>query len=159
MIVAEVESLEEIAYSASLRSLDKQEALLDELRSRTGILLAASSLAASFVGRAAVDHAPWWSLVAIGAAFTLSTVCCVYILVPRRDRFYFSIVGSRLFETLYEFRDDLADVQRRLAYELDRFWDRNDAAMQPLFRSFRVAAIALLVEILGVLTLLGDRIV
>jgi hypothetical protein len=39
--------LAEIAYDASLRRLDKQERLLDDLRARTGLLLAAASLAAT----------------------------------------------------------------------------------------------------------------
>jgi hypothetical protein len=44
------DDLARLAYEASLRSLDKQEELLGELRSRTGLLLAASSVAASFLG-------------------------------------------------------------------------------------------------------------
>jgi hypothetical protein len=46
-----VGTLAELAYDASLRRLDKQEQLLEELRARTGLLLAAASLAASFLGR------------------------------------------------------------------------------------------------------------
>jgi len=38
---------ERLAFDAALRALDKQESVLDELRSRTGVLLAASALAAS----------------------------------------------------------------------------------------------------------------
>jgi hypothetical protein len=152
-------SLEEIAYLASLRSLDKQEGLLDELRARTGLLLAVSSLAASFAGRTAIETAPPWLCPLVGAAFALSTASCVFILVPRRYRFYFSIVGSRLFEELFEFRDDIDDVQRRLAYQLDRFWAHNDGAMQALFLAFRIAVVGLAVEILGVPALLGDKLV
>ena len=46
--------LAQLAYDASLRSLDKQEELVAEIRSRTGVLLAASSLAASFLGEPAL---------------------------------------------------------------------------------------------------------
>jgi hypothetical protein len=42
--------LEKLAYDSALRALDKQEKVLEELRARTGILLATSSLAASFLG-------------------------------------------------------------------------------------------------------------
>jgi len=38
---------EQLAYEAAQRALDKQERLLEEMRSRTGLLLAAASLAAS----------------------------------------------------------------------------------------------------------------
>ena len=49
---------ERLAYEAAQRALDKQERLLEELRSRTGLLLAAASLAASFLGREAFDGNP-----------------------------------------------------------------------------------------------------
>jgi hypothetical protein len=47
---------EKLAYEAALRGLDKQENLLEELRTRTGVLLAASSLAASFLGQQAFQN-------------------------------------------------------------------------------------------------------
>jgi hypothetical protein len=47
---------EKLAYEAALRGLDKQEGLLEELRTRTGVLLAASSLAASFLGQQAFQN-------------------------------------------------------------------------------------------------------
>ena len=49
---------ERLAYDAAQRALDKQERLLEELRSRTGLLLAAASLAASFLGREAFAEDP-----------------------------------------------------------------------------------------------------
>jgi hypothetical protein len=63
---------ERLAYDASLRSLDKQEQLLNELRARTGLLLAASSLAASFLGRPAVDDDAFSLGVLALVAFALS---------------------------------------------------------------------------------------
>lgn len=44
---------ERLAYEAALRGLDNQERLLEELRARTGVLLAAASIAASFLGQEA----------------------------------------------------------------------------------------------------------
>jgi hypothetical protein len=48
-------SLQELSYALSLRSLDQQEKALEELRNRTGTLLAATSLVASFLGARAID--------------------------------------------------------------------------------------------------------
>ncbi|MBS1886948.1 MAG: hypothetical protein JSU06_07135 [Actinobacteria bacterium] len=42
--------LEKLAYESALRALDKQERLVGELRARAGVVLAASSLAVSFLG-------------------------------------------------------------------------------------------------------------
>lgn len=147
--------LARVAYDASLRALDKQEALLDELRSRTGILLAASSLATSFLGREAFGASGSGFLIAVAlAAFIVSIAASVYVLLPKND-LVFSLVGSHVFERLYAFADDEPEVHRRLAYDLDRFWDANDRKMQRLFWAFRLAALGLVVEILALAALLS----
>jgi hypothetical protein len=79
----------------------------------------------------------------------------VYVLMPKARRFVFSLEGSIVFEELYEFRDEMPEVYRRLAYDLDRFWDENDAVMAQLFRAFQVAAFALAAEIILLLTSLS----
>ena len=68
----------------------------------------------------------------------------------------FAVVGSGLYEGLYETRNDLPEVYRRLAYDLDRFWEANDAEMQKLFSMFRLAAGALVVELLLLVAMVGD---
>lgn len=141
-------SLAEIAYEASLRSLDKQEELLDEVRARTGLLLAASSLAASFLGRPALERAEPTIIALALLAFAISTGASIYILLPKTKRFIFSLQGSAVYEKLFEFSDDLPELYRRLAYDLDRFWDENDRTMTKLFRAFRFAALGLAIEVL-----------
>jgi len=144
--------LAEIAYEASQRALDKQERLLDEIRSRTGLLLAAASLAASFLGRPALKGEPAAFAVLALIAFALSLATSIYVLLPKED-LVFSLIGSNLYERLYEFRTDIPEVHRRLAYDLDRFWDANDRAMQRVLWGFRISATSLALEI--VLLLLG----
>ena len=41
----------------------------------------------------------------------------------------------------------MPEVHRRLAYDLERFWNDNDATMQRVFWGFRIAAWALVAEI------------
>jgi hypothetical protein len=143
-----------LAYEASLRRLDKREASLTEIRSRTGLLLAASSLAASFLGRPAFDTGPIIVPLFALVAFTITIAASVYVLLPKSD-FVFALVGSTVFEALYEFRDDLAEVHRRLAYDLDRFWEANDARLQRLLWGFRLAAWALAAEVVLLLASLS----
>lgn len=59
--------LEQLAYEVSLRALQRQEEVVEELRSRTGTLLAASSLSASFLGARALDQsgAAWPGIIAL----------------------------------------------------------------------------------------------
>lgn len=149
---------ENLAYEAALRSLDKQEGLLEELRARTGVLLAASSLAASFLGQQAFRHPhPGELVIAALAAFVVSIGTSVYILMPK-ENLIFSESGSGLYEGLYEVRADMAEVYRRLAYDLDRFWDLNNGTIIRLTLAYKVAAGALVVEILSLAALLGDTI-
>ncbi len=149
---------EKLAYEAAQRGLDKQEGLLEELRSRTGVLLAASSLAASFLGQQAFRHPhPRGFAIAALVAFVISITASVFILLPKKN-LVFAAVGSRLYEGLYALRDDLPEVYRRLAYDMDRFWESNDKTIRWLTRAFRLAAGALVLEILALAALLGDNI-
>jgi hypothetical protein len=149
---------EQLAYDAAQRALDKQERLLEELRSRTGLLLAAASVAASFLGREAFADDPRRGFAFIAVlAFLMSVGASVYILLPKRNKFVFAMVGAGLYEGLYSVRDDLPEVYRRLAYDLDRFWDDNDAELQKLFTAFRIAAAALSAEILVLIALVSDN--
>lgn len=130
---SESEILAKLAYEANLRALDKQESLLDEIRSRAGILLGASSLATSFLGQRAFQGSPavGWSVVAI-AAFVISIASSVYILLPKGS-LVFSLVGTAIYEQLYEYRRDSVET-------------------------YRVGAAALVLEILSFLALLSDSI-
>ena len=148
---------ERLAYEAALRALDKQERLIDELRSRTGLLLAAASLAASFLGREAFAGQPKRGLAILAlVAFLLAVGASVYVLLPKTGKFIFAMVGAGLYEGLYELRDNLGEVYRRLAYDLDRFWDDNDVELQKLFRAFRLAALGLSAEIVILIAMVSD---
>jgi len=111
--------LERLAYESSLRALDKQgEALLDEVRGRTSILLAASALAASFLGDSAFrDPQPALAALAL-SAFVVTIGASVFILVPRTNQFVFSLSGPNVYVGLFAFKDDVPEVYRRLAYDL-----------------------------------------
>lgn len=149
---------EKLAYEAALRGLDKQESLLGELRARTGVLLAASSLAASFLGQQAFrDPSPKGLAITALVAFGASVGASVFILLPRTT-LIFAEAGAGLYEGLYALRDDMAEVYRRLAYELDRFWESNNGQIQWLSRAYSVAAGALVLETLSLAALLGDSI-
>jgi hypothetical protein len=49
-------SVEALAYEQSRRAIEQQAAVLSELRSRTGAMLAAASLTASFLAAQAVER-------------------------------------------------------------------------------------------------------
>jgi len=152
-------ALEQLAHEASLRALDKQERLLEELRARTGILLAASSIAVSFLGDAVLGQssAPVLEVAAV-AAFVISMAASVYVLAPERD-LTFALSGPALHAALYDRRTDMARVHRDLAFEFHFAWQSNNQTVTSLVKANRIAAVALIVELLLLASLLGDSII
>lgn len=149
---------ERLAFEAALRALDKQERVLEELRARTGVLVGASSLAAAFLGQSAFgDPEPVVLAVLALVAFVISILTSVYILIPKKN-LIFAEVGSGLYEGLYAVRDDMGEVYRRLAYQLDRFWESNDETIVRLSRAYGTAALALIIEILSLAAILSGTI-
>jgi hypothetical protein len=148
---------EKLAYEAALRGLDKQERLLEELRARTGVVLAASSIAASLLVQGAFRD-PESRVISLTAlvAFVTSIGASVVVLLPKQN-LVFAESGGRLYESLYRARDDMAEVYRNLAYTADRFWLSNNRGVTVVGRACLTAALALAVEILCLAVLLGDR--
>jgi hypothetical protein len=71
----------------------------------------------------------------------------------------FALSGPAVFEELFEFRDDPAEIHRRLAYDMHRFWEANDVVLQRLFLALRIAAVALIIEIAVLLASVTDTLV
>jgi hypothetical protein len=138
--------LEELAYDLSRHALTQQEALLDELRARTGTLLAASSLVASFLGAGIIDRDGLSSVAVLAlTSFAASVFACVYVLLPKPE-LIFAIRGTTLFEE--EYGADLNEAHRRLAYWFEDFVDGNQPTLDRLLGLYRVAAAAVLIEVI-----------
>jgi hypothetical protein len=142
-----VPSLEQMMYDVAVRSLDEQRSALDELRARTGTLLTAASLIASFLGAVAIDRSGLSAWV-IGAllAFGVSVTLSIYVLLPKAG-LIFALDAPVTYAALYPLRDDEHEVHRRLASWLQTFRGRNGRSIRWLTRAFGLAGFALLVEI------------
>ena len=150
-----METLSKVSYDAASLSLEKQERLIEEIRARTGLLLAASSLAVAFLGRAAVDGANTVLAGLALLAFVFSVGAAMYVLLPKSN-LTFSLRGGGVYEGLYEFANDLDEVYRRLAYDLDAFWDANDVVVAQLLRWFKLSALGVAAEIVLLTAAVSD---
>jgi hypothetical protein len=103
--------LAEMSYDAAVRALDFQERDVEQLRARTGILLAASSLIASFLGAQTIQRGSGFGV--LGAFALIALVCslllCIYVLLPKTG-FVFSLSAAAMYESLYEVADDNQEV-------------------------------------------------
>lgn len=145
--VVQVATLEQTTYDLALRALGQQDQALSELRSRTGTLLTASSLIASFLGAQAIarNGLSLWIVLAL-AAFGASVILSIYVLLPK-EGLIFALDAPETYEALYDVKDDEAELQRQLAYWLQSFRQANHATIRRLTGAFQLAALALLTEI------------
>lgn len=136
-----------LACDLSLRALEQQERFVDELRARTGTLLAASTVAASFLAGRVVESQGFEPATALALlAFTLSILSCIYILLPK-PTLVFALHGSALLDDAEVGSEPITVVQERLAYWIDGYRDDNEVAIARLSLWYRRAALALVAEV------------
>jgi hypothetical protein len=82
------------------------------------------------------------ALISMVASISLS----VYVLLPKSG-FVFSLSGPGMYEQLYPFREDEAEVRRRLIYWLDGYWRTNQERIDRLGRYYLAATIALMLQL------------
>lgn len=120
---------------------------MNELRARTGTLLAASSIVASFLGGRASDEETGVFTVLALVAFVGSVAASIYVLAPK-DGLIFALRGSALFEAEQDDPGGLPETHRRLAYWLESFYDENHKTIRWMFRAYWAATIAVLGQVL-----------
>lgn len=140
-------TLEQTVYDVAKDALRQQEHALTELRARTGMLLTASSLTASFLGAQAIARSGlslWVALALI--AFGFSVTLSIYALLPKRG-VSFALDAPEVYAALFDARDSEGAIQYRLANWLQTMREGNHVAIRRVTRVFELAAFGLLVEI------------
>jgi hypothetical protein len=96
-----VKTLEEITYEAGRAALDDQEKLVSGIRQRTGTLLAAHALVASFLGATTIRETglTGWAWIAL-AALVLGLVAAAVLLAPWELKF--AVDAPELYAELYD---------------------------------------------------------
>lgn len=85
------ERIEDDILVEARRAIEIQVAQLDELRARTGLLFAAASLSASFLGSATADgrvSLGFWGSAAV-IAFVCAIGACIKVLWPKKEAWTF----------------------------------------------------------------------
>jgi hypothetical protein len=128
-----VTGLEQIAYDNAIRAPDKQEKMLEELRARTGVLLASASLAVSLLGNR-VHGEPGGPPAA------------EVRLRPRR--------GARLRRALRGSGRSRGGPSP-LGVDMKQIWTENNKRIAPAKRALHIAAWSLAVEMLALTVLVA----
>ena len=136
-------SISELTYDLSLRSLAQQEASLNELRSRTGVLLAATAIAIALLGGRSLDDGARTALDLAGVALAVvSFLLSVFILAPKQ-RYIATADAAAVHEYLRQKGADVTEAMERLVYSNREVWEENQAIVDGLVRAYRWACLTL----------------
>lgn len=151
------DSVGEAAYDLALRAIEQQERRLNELRSRTGTLIAAASVAASFLGSQAaraeeLDVAGGLAVV----GYLICVVAALYVLLPHRLVLEFR--GSAMLQAADAVDGaSVEEVLRVASGWIERFHEANRDELQRMARWFTIACAGLGIEIVLWTVSLSDR--
>lgn len=138
-----------IAYDEAVRALSQQEAMIDSLRARAGLLLSAAAVTTSFLGAQALKHtapsaATWLAL----ASFVGLSVAALAVLWPRRLEF--TANPANVIENCIETETPHsgAEIHRDLSLHMHDSYARNCVGQRQLAFGFRLASALLTAEVL-----------
>lgn len=137
--------IEDDILAEARRAISVQVGALDELRSRTGLLLAAAALSGSFLGSAAgrgsVSFGLWGGLAVV--AFVFGVASCIVVLWPPRDDAWTFVTGPKqLVRDWMETERPGQSMQIFLAECLEGYHDSNQERLNGLYRWFQAAAVS-----------------
>jgi|ERR1035441_5329854 hypothetical protein len=133
-----------VIYEEAVRGWALQSSVLDELRSRTGVLLAAASVAAALLGSADLTKHETFTFLGTLAliAFCVVVVLCVIVLWPTQG-WTFTHDARLALEAYVEQDRTLDETRQNLAIRAEEYRDENDGKLTWKFRAFQGASLAL----------------
>jgi hypothetical protein len=143
------DTLYKLAYDEAVRALSEQQAIVESLRSRAGVLFSAAALTTSFLGTRALHSADWspFSWLAL-LAFVGVATAFLAIFWPRDWEFGADprvVIGACI-----ESADSasLEDLHRELSFDMHRSYLKNCEEQEKLFVFFRISNVLFALELM-----------
>lgn len=152
-----------LAYDEAVRAIEGQHSSVDEIRTRSGILLSATTIVTGFLGPNALmagnQSTVAWVAAWVAAGLLLATVApIVYVLLPT-DGWKF-VVGTKMLLSGYIETDPPASMEelyRSVAWFLEDGWESNKKMLAVRYEWFTFAALMLVGETMAWLIALAFR--
>jgi hypothetical protein len=149
-------ALYKVAYDEAVRALAHQQAAIDNLRSRAGLMLSAGAVTTSFLGAQALQarslNAPSWLAL---ATFVAMAGALLGVLWP--FRWEFSADAREVIDTYVESvePEQIAGLHRELALHLRDGFARNLDGLSQLAVLLQIASGLLVIEVTLWITAIG----
>jgi hypothetical protein len=140
------DSVEQLSYELTTAALAEQERALSGLRTRSGTVLAAASIAGSFLG-AKTSHGGLgvWAILAL-IAFLLCLASSILVLLPHELVFAFR--GKALLaESDHQDVHDVAEAYRAAGIWMEPYLDINGEKIAALSSWFAASCVLLAAEV------------
>jgi hypothetical protein len=147
-----------LAYDESIRGLNMQSTAVDELRSRTGVLIAAATVASAFLGSVALARhsATYWANILGLLAFVAVIGFSLGVLWPSEDWEF--VYDPEILDDDYFAQDvEATEMCRAMSLGNASSHRRNQSQLNGRFRMLRLASVALLLDVLLWLVGIGIR--
>ena len=143
---AVAESIEQFSYELTANALAEQERAVAALRMRAGTILAAASIAGSFLTTKAGDGSlDGWAIAAL-VTFALCLASAVWVLFPHE--FVFAVRGKALLAETDRFGvRDVAEAYRAASIWIEPYLDRNREQLSRMSGWFTVSCVLLAAEV------------
>lgn len=140
------DSIEQFSYELTAGALAEQERVVAALRARSGTILAAASIAGSFLGtKARQGSLDGWAIAAL-IMFVLCLSSSVWVLLPHQ--FVFAVRGETLLaETDHLGVQDVAQAYRAAGIWMEPHLDRNRMKLSKLSGWFTASCVLLAAQI------------
>lgn len=140
----------EVILEEARRAITTQVSSLDELRSRTGLLLAAATLSGSFLGSLAADGNEDFGVAGVSAVgfYLLAVVCCLVVLSVRFSAWTTVTSPKVLAQDWLDEERPTESMQRFLAERLEDHYEANKRELDKLYRWFQGATFAVGLEVI-----------
>jgi tetrahydromethanopterin S-methyltransferase subunit B len=150
-----------LIFDEMRRSLDQQQRVLDELRSRTGTLVSSAGVATAFLGGVVLGepHRPLGTAIATAVAilaFVALTSLCLAVLLPK-EGWIFRSRTDILLQDYANANTSMDDMLRELSTYMEGHFQKNGIAIGKLQDRFSWASVGLGIEIVSWLAALVLR--
>jgi hypothetical protein len=133
----------ELAYTEAVRALAVQDAGLDGVRNRAGIVISAAAIVAGFLGPPTLRADAWGYVAAI--LFVAACLGAIFVLQPVKD--WRSTTNASDLISAYIESDPpatMAEIHRSLAIYMQADWARNEARLVTLNNFLAISAGAMI---------------
>ncbi|MHB1539074.1 MAG: hypothetical protein ACYCUM_09560 [Solirubrobacteraceae bacterium] len=154
----DIDPLAKLVYDESVRGLDMQSQSLDEIRSRTGVLIAAATVAAALLGTSALTkhRVTYWANLSALTAFGLVVGFCLLVLWPG-TKWAFAYNAGTLDDTYIKNQIDATQACRSMARGRAEHRRANARRLRWRYLWFRLACLAMLADTVLWLVSIGVR--